>query len=772
MDKDTLLYKNPAEAFEEALPVGNGSLGGMVYGGLECDKISLNHDTLCSGTPKRTVKPNAYEGFIKSRGNILAGNVKEAEEEYIYKIHADWTQNYLPMGSLYIKSDIKAYSGYSRMLDMENALVTVKYGKGTREYFSSKPVDAIIIKYTEEEKTSYELDFKTPLRYTKRIENNSIIINGECPSNLFPCDREAEVPCSYDGNSIKFTTIIKVKTDGKISECEDTLKITDAENTVFYICTKTSFIDYNTVPDKETKNACTQKIEEVYLKEYEEIKENHIKDFSKYYNRCDIDLYTENNDIPTDEMLKSGMYYPSLVEKIFGYAKYLMISASRPGSMAMNLQGIWNEEFRPPWCSNYTLNINTEMNYWPANSLDLSEMCEPLEALVQKLQDTGTTTAKEYYNAPGFVAHHVSDIWGMSTPCGPDTPKSCWWASWNMSVGWLLNNLFEKYEYTKDISYLEKIYPLMKGFVEFCEYVLVEYSGKKIMFPATSPENSYILDGEEFGLAKYTTVNQSILIEVFENYVKCCELLNRDKNFKEKIKGIIPLLDTFEVGSKGQLLEWDEEYEESDETHRHISHLYGVFPGELFTEEKNKKLYEAAKKSLEIRSDAGTGWSIAWKINMWAKFKDGNHSYEVFKKQLSYVNPNANKEYQNADKPTEVKTQDVMGGTYPNLFDAHPPFQIDGNFGVAMGIIQWFLQCEDNRIKILPALPDELKNGKLTGVIAKGNIKLDIEWEDGKCKVLKAVSPMDQEAVFEINKEKVLVRLEKCVPYIFDFNVI
>lgn len=767
MTKDTLYYKNPAEVFEEALPIGNGSLGGMVYGGLKCDKISLNHDTLCSGTPKRTVKPDAYEGFIKSRENILAGDVKNAEEAYIYKLHADWTQNYLPMGSLYIKSDVKNNSCYSRTLDMKNALASVKYGaKAVREYFSSKPDDAVVIKYSEDEKTSYELDFTTQLRYTKRIEDNSIIINGECPSNLFPCDREAEVPCSYDGKSIKFTTIIKVKTDGKIEKGENTLKITDAKTTVFYICTETSFIDYNTVPDRETEKECINKLDKVYLKEYNDIKQNHIEDFSEYFNRCDIDLYTKNNDIPTDEMLRSGKYYKNLVEKIFAYGKYLMISASRPKSQAMNLQGIWNEEFRPPWCSNYTLNINTEMNYWPACSMDLSEMCEPLEDLVEKLSDTGATTAKEYYNAPGFVAHHVTDIWGMSTPCGPDTPKSCSWASWNMSAGWLLNNLFGKYEYTQDISYLEKIYPLMKGFSEYCEAMLTEYNGKMIMSPATSPENCYILNGEKFGLAKYSTINQIILIELFTNYVKCCELLNVDKEFKEKIKNIIPLLDTFEVGSEGQLLEWDTEYEENDKTHRHISHLYGVFPGELFTEEKNKKMYDAAKRSLEIRSDLGTGWSIAWKINMWAKFKDGNHSYEVFKKQLSYIEANTNKEHQTADKPTEVKTVNVMGGTYSNLFDAHPPFQIDGNFGVAMGIIQWFIQCEDNRIKILPALPDELKDGKLTGIMAKGNIKLDIEWENGKCKALKAVSPKAQKAVFEINGEKLLVQLERDVPFV------
>ena len=762
MTKDTLYYKNPAEVFEEALPIGNGSLGAMVYGGVDCDKISLNHDTICSGTPKRTVKPNAYEGFIKSRENILKGDVKAAEEEFIYKLHADWTQNYLPMGSLYIKSDIKAYPEYSRALDMQNALASVKYGKnGVREYFSSNPDDAIVIKYSENEKTSYELDFTTDLRYTKKIENNSVIIDGECPSNLFPCDREAEIPCSYDGNSIRFTTIIKVKTDGKLLNNEKTLKITDAQNTVFYICTKTSFIDYNTIPDKETKNACTEKIEKLYLKEYDEIKENHIKDFNKYYNRCDIDLYTDNNEIPTDDMLKSGNYYQNLVEKIFGYAKYLMISASRPGSQAMNLQGIWNEEFRPPWCSNYTLNINTEMNYWPACSMDLAQMCEPLEDLMEMLRDTGATTAKEYYNAPGYVIHHVSDIWGMSTPCGPDTPKSCSWSSWNMAAGWLLNNLFGKYEYTQDILYLKKIYPLMKGFVEFCEDTIIEYNGKMIMSPATSPENCYVLDGEKFGLAKYSTINQTILIELFTNFVKCCEILNTDEELKEEIKNIIPKVDTFEVGSKGQLLEWDSEYVENDETHRHISHLYGVFPGEVFTEENNKKIYDAAKKSLEIRSDLGTGWSIAWKINMWAKFKDGNHSYEVFKKQLSYVEANANKEHQSADKPTQVRTDNIMGGTYSNLFDAHPPFQIDGNFGVAMGIIQWFVQCEDNRIKILPALPDELKKGKLTGVMAKGNIKLDIEWNNGKCVSLKAISPIARKAVFEVDGEKICAELKK-----------
>lgn len=761
--RNKLYYKTAAEHFEEALPIGNGSLGAMVYGGADVDRLSLNHDTLWSGKPKRTVRPNAYNAYIKARDAVLNDDTDTAEDLICDNMNADWTQNYLPMGNLYIKSAVRDYVDYSRTLDMQNAIVNIEFksedAMSKREYFSSNPDDAIVIKYTDEIPQKYELSVDSQLLSSVEYKDDCMILKGECPSNLMPVDRMSENPCTYDGTGVKFTTIMKVVTDGKISRSDKVLCVENSTEMRVYVAVKTSYIDYNTLPTAETDVACARKIENVTAKEYNQIKDEHIKDFSRFYNRTDIDLKS-NIEMPTDELIKSGKSYAALAELIFNYAKYLMISASRPNSQAMNLQGIWNERFQPPWCGNYTLNINTEMNYWAALPLDLAEMQQPLSELVKKIADTGKTTAKEYYNESGYVCHCVTDLWGMSTVCGPGLKKNCSWGFWNMSSAWLLNELYKKYEYTRNMEYLKnELYPMMKEFVTFCKGQLADEKGKKIMLMSTSPENEYKKDGKCYGVAKYTAMTQEMLIILFNNFVKSCEILKINTTLKQEIKEIIPKLYTFSVGSDGQLLEWDREYEEEDIHHRHVSHLYGVYPGELFTEKSDKQMYDASRKSLEIRGDDGTGWSIAWKINLWARFKDGNRSFEAFKNQMLFTRAEEYKPSEHIGKA--VETVGVHGGTYANLFDAHPPFQIDGNFGAAMGIIQWFVQCEDGVIKILPALPDELLCGRVDGLMTEGNIKLFIEWNDGKCTKLSAISPIEQTVTFEINGEKIAVEFDE-----------
>ena len=761
--RNKLYYKTAAEHFEEALPIGNGSLGAMVYGNADVDRLSLNHDTLWSGKPKRTVRPNAYNAYTKARDSVLNDDTDTAEDLICDEMNADWSQSYLPMGNLYIKSAVRDYVDYSRTLDMQNAIVNIEFKSedaiSKREYFSSNPDDVILIKYADEIPQKYELSVDSQLLSSVEYKDDCIILKGECPSNLFPGDRPAEIPCTYDGTGIKFTMIIKVLTDGKTSRSDKALCVKDSTEMRIYIAAKTSYIDYNTLPTAETDVACERKIKNVTDKEYNQIKDEHIKDFSGFYNRTDIDLKS-NIEMPTDELIKSGKSYAALAELIFNYAKYLMISASRPNSQAMNLQGIWNEKFQPPWCCSYTMNINTEMNCWAALPLDLAEMQQPFLSLAKKLSDTGRTTAKEYYHSDGYVSHHVTDLWGMSTVCGPKAKRNCSWGFWNMSSAWLLNELFKTYEYTKNIEYLKtELYPMMKEFVGFCKGQLADENGKKIMLMSTSPENGYMKDGKRYAVAKHTAMTQELLIILFNNFVKCCEILNTDNVLKQEIKEIIPKLYTFEVGSDGQLLEWDREYEEEDIHHRHVSHLYGVYPGGLFTEKSDKQMYDASRKSLEIRDDDGTGWSIAWKINLWARFKDGNHSFDVFKNQMQYAE--SEREFVDENGLKTVKTVGVHGGTYANLFDAHPPFQIDGNFGAAMGIIQWFVQCEDGVIKILPAIPDELSCGRVDGLMAEGNIKLFIEWNNGKCTKLSALTPISQTAVFEINGENMTAKLKE-----------
>ena len=761
--RNKLEYNTAARCFEEALPIGNGSLGAMVYGNADVDRLSLNHDTLWSGKPKHTVRPNAYNAYTKARDSVLNDDTDTAEDLICDEMNADWSQNYLPMGNLYIKSGIKVFENYHRTLDMQNAVVNTKFksedAMSKREYFSSNPDDVILIKYTDAIPQKYELSVDSQLLSSVEYKDDCIILKGECPSNLFPGDRPAEMPCTYDGTGIRFTTIIKVLTDGKTSRSDKALCVKDSTEMRIYIVVKTSYIDYNTLPTAETDVACERKIENVIAKEYNKIKDEHIKDFSKYYNRTEIDL-KRDIDMLTDELVKSGADYAALAELIFNYAKYLMISASRPNSQAMNLQGIWNEKFQPPWCCSYTMNINTEMNYWAALPLDLVEMQQPFLNLAKKLSDTGRTTAKEYYHSDGYVSHHVTDLWGMSTVCGPKAKRNCSWGFWNMSSAWLLNELFKTYEYTKDIDYLKsELYPMMKESVTFYKGQLVDKDGKKVMLMSTSPENGYLKGDKSYSIAEYTAMTQELLIILFNSFVKSCEILNVDNALKQEIKDIIPKLYTFAVGGDGQLLEWDREYTEEDVHHRHVSHLYGVYPGGLFTEKSDKQMYDASRKSLEIRGDDGTGWSIAWKINLWAKFKDGNHSFDVFKNQMQYAE--SEREFVDENGLKTVKTVGVHGGTYANLFDAHPPFQIDGNFGAAMGIIQWFVQCEDGVIKILPALTDELSCGRVDGLMAEGNIKLFIEWNNGKCTKLSALTPISQTAVFEINGENMTAKLKE-----------
>ena len=747
-----MYYTKPAEYFEEALPIGNGSLGAMVYGGVICDKLSLNHDTLWTGKPKRTVLPGAFDAYKKAKKLVLNGKEGEAEDLISNNFNADWSQFYLPLGNLYIQSETNDPGVYERFLDMQNALVSVRFNADDatfcREYLASFPDDVIAVNYRDDIARNYKLFFDSKLKNTVKYYDDNIIINGECPTEM-ASDSDGNVLCKYDGGGVHFTAIAKVISNGTVSSDRNCITVKNSTEMIIYIAVSTSYIDYNTAPNAETDNACEKKITDAEKKSYQVVKYNHENDFSKIYDRTCMDFANESK-LPTDKLILSGKDYAALAELMVNYAKYLTASASRPGSQAMNLQGIWNERLMPPWCSGYTLNINTEMNYWHTLPLDLSDMVEPLDKLAEKIADTGRTTAKEYYNSPGYVSHHVTDIWGMSTACGPKAHKNAAWGFWNMSSAWILNELYKKYEYTQDTEYLKNtLYPMMKELVLFYESMLDDLNGKKIMLMSTSPENRYILNGESQALAKFTAMTQELLIVLFKNFVKTADLLKLDSEFSGRIKNIIPKLDIFDIGSRGQLLEWDREYEENDINHRHVSHLYGVYPGEIFTEKSNKNLYDACRKSLEIRGDDGTGWSIAWKINLWAAFGDGNRSFEVFKNQMLYTES----ENTDAGKFKNAVTVGARGGVYANLFDAHPPFQIDGNFGAASGIIQWFLQCKDDIIYILPALPDDILNGKIEGIVAKGNIKLSIEWKNGVCTNISAASLISQDAVFNIDGE-------------------
>ena len=740
-----LRYNKPAGFFEEALPLGNGSLGAMVYGKVDKERISLNHDTLWSGKPGQILEPNAKESFERAKKLTLEGNFSEAQKDIEKNFTGHWLNSYMTLGSLYIerKGSSGEFTRYLRTLDLENSLVDVKYTEGEidfeREYFVSYVDDCVMVKLKSSKPVSYVLSGECIGKSAVTTGPNVLYLTGECPTTIPPgYDRNA-VPVVYDGDGVKVSAMAKVVADGDVENAGNCLCINNSTEVIIYFCAETSFISFDKLPNKPTFKPCLEKMERLCGKAYDDIKKDHINDVAPLFNRIETDFGGEISDKMTDERIRSLEKDVSLCELLFNFGRYLIIASSRKGSRATNLQGIWNEHFFAPWSSNYTVNINTEMNYWPVLMCNLPECHEPMIELVKNVSINGRETAKHYYGADGFVSHHNLDLWANTTPVGNKVRGSVRYAFWNMSSGWLCRHLFEHYEYTLDKEFLSSIaYPIMKESAKFYLDIMVNYNGKWIVTPSTSPENAVVINGELVYSTLYTTMTQSIVEDLFNNISKSAKILGIQDDFVKEINEKLPNIGIYQVGSKGQLLEYDSEYDEEDVHHRHVSHLYAMYPAGLITTGEKEELSNACRQTLEIRGDESTGWSMGWKVNLWARLKDGDRAYKLVKNQLTYVEPESELTYSQG------------GGTYANMFDAHPPFQIDGNFGVTAGIAQMFMQCEEDKIKILPALPTEMKNGKIKGLLAKGGIKVDIEWKNSKLSHLELVTPTEQNAIINI----------------------
>ena len=742
-----LYYTKPAEYFTEAEPLGNGSIGAMVYGGTKREKISLNCDTLWSGLPKAIKKEGAYEAFLEGKKAALDGDYEKAHRVISEGFLGTNSEVYLPMGTMFLDFADAEITGYERRLDLETGVFTVSYTadgtKITREYFVSYPDSVLVVRVSADKpkSVSFTLSFESRLKSSVSVEGDTVYLDGECPYTCHADDPRNVMEYEYsdlpEKRGVMFRAGARIATDGEMSETvggAPSLTVKNADGAVVIFSAKTSFNGYDRHPCLEGREYIVpleRTLDDAEALGFEKLKKNHVDDYSELFSRVRLDLGESGREgMPTDERLKRFAEDgddASLYTLLFDFARYLTIASSRKGTQATCLQGIWNESMTPPWRSNYTVNINTEMNYWCTLMCGLDECFEPLIGFMRDRCEAGKATASHYYHARGTVMHHNSDIWAHTT----GVTNNAQWGFWNGAMGWLCREIYEYYEYMLDEKYLaETAYPIMRESALFYLDLLTDRGdGKLSVVPSTSPENVFIYGGgKRASVAKYTAMSDSIAYDLFKNCLSAAKVLGISDGFTDEVEAAVGKMSPLEIGSDGRLLEWNEEFDETEITHRHLSHLYALHPARLITPDGTPELAEACRKVMERRGDNGTGWSLAWKINFAARLGEGDHALRLLKMQLNPVAP-------------EIDSWQFTGGTYPNLFDAHPPFQIDGNFGAASGIIEMLIGYGENgEFTPLPALPSEWKSGKIEGIRLRGGKVLNMEWSGGKvskCEVLE-----------------------------------